>query len=170
MVENESREVLMWNKAFVEMFVRTDKRPLLAQCYNACSSGGPTELAPMQRSLMQFVSTLGIDSLFADPSAFHQRLTQLWARHEMVLGDEIPLLDGRVVRRDFIPLKEETLTKSQAAPLTRASTASSASRGSGFGSLWVIRDITEERNVQKALFDAALQGRNEFLAFIWYWL
>ncbi len=165
-VESESRYIIMWNQAFVDMFVRTpEHRAVLSQCRNLASGAVTTneEFAPMQRDAWAFVRALGIDRLMVDPDAFFRRLLDIWTRREPVFGDVLHLADGRVFTRDFIPL-----TSDGAAAASASAGAGAGAGASSHGSLWVVRDITKERNVQEALFAAALQGRNEFLAFIWF--
>lgn len=81
----------------------------------------------------------GMDSLelmrvvgqqFLDPAGFQDRLHALAARREGVLDEEWPLRDGRILRRDYIPV-----TLAEGRP----------------GHLWAYRDVSRQKRVEEAL-------------------
>ncbi len=67
-------------------------------------------------------------SFYADPGKFESRIRKVISRQQMVLNDELELVDGRIISRDFLPL---TLGKDNR------------------GGIWKFRDITEQKNIDK---------------------
>jgi PAS domain S-box-containing protein len=62
-----------------------------------------------------------------DINGFIERLVEIVARRELVLGDEIELEDGRILKRDYIPVSLKPGSKDQ---------------------IWKYIDVTEEKTVE----------------------
>ncbi|MGO4921267.1 PAS domain-containing sensor histidine kinase [Maribacter spongiicola] len=67
---------------------------------------------------------------FKKPKAFVSRIEEILAKKEPVLADELEMIDGRILSRDFIPIKHE---------------------GDYKGHLWAYQDITISKNYRKNL-------------------
>jgi len=69
-------------------------------------------------------------SMFADPINFEKRISEILTSNIAVKGEELHLLDGRILERDFIPvfIKEEY-----------------------HGSFWKYSDITERKRIEEEL-------------------
>ena len=68
--------------------------------------------------------------LFKNPEKFVTRIEEILAKKEPVLADELEMLDGRVLARDFIPIDND---------------------GDYKGHLWAYHDITISKNYRKNL-------------------
>lgn len=44
--------------------------------------------------------------LFENPTAFHSRINELIDKKQIVLGDELNMVNGKIIQRDFIPIYE----------------------------------------------------------------
>ncbi|MDP5062286.1 MAG: PAS domain S-box protein, partial [Maribacter sp.] len=67
---------------------------------------------------------------FKKPKAFVNRIQEILAKKETVLADELEMIDGRILARDFIPIKND---------------------GDYKGHLWAYQDITISKNYRKNL-------------------
>ena len=67
-------------------------------------------------------------AFYKDPDKFVERVKKVISRREIVLNDELEMVDGRIISRDFLPL---TLGKNNR------------------GGIWKFRDITEQKNIDK---------------------
>ena len=126
LVETEGRRVALLNEAFCQLFqipvpahvlVESEAQELLDECR----------------------------PLLAEPEAFERRQAELLADRTAVIGEEIRLVDGRILSRDFVPI------------LVGAD---------DLGHLWQYHDITERRRAQMKLEEAAaaLEATNRELA------
>jgi PAS domain S-box-containing protein len=68
--------------------------------------------------------------LFEDPGGFVQRIDNLLERREALTGEELLLEDGRVFERDYVPIAWDDEQR---------------------GTLWLYRDVTEERQMTEQL-------------------
>jgi len=68
--------------------------------------------------------------LFEDPKAFVSRINELVKNKSQVLGDELMMVDGKILERDFIPIYEEGVYK---------------------GHLWTYTDVTIKRNFRTSI-------------------
>lgn len=71
--------------------------------------------------------------LFENPDGFNTEITKLKKEKRHTVNQEITLKDCRVIKRDFIPINNET--------------------GDYLGNMWVFNDITESIRAKKALED-----------------
>ena len=87
--------------------------------------------------------------LFHDPAAFERRLEGLITSDIRVLDEVLLMADGRVLKRDFVPVHVENRR---------------------IGTLWQYRDVTEQHQSEQALMTAkqkaqrSLDERSEFVA------
>ncbi|NJC71129.1 PAS domain-containing protein [Planosporangium thailandense] len=115
LVEDEHRRVVLANGAFVELF-SLGIRPERLRGAAAGASGSP------------------LARLYLDAGDVERR-TEAAIRHARPLrGEEIPLIDGRVLERDFVPVMLD---------------------GSHLGFLWIFRDITAQAQIRRGLEERA---------------
>ncbi len=69
-------------------------------------------------------------NIFENPQAFVERIQQLVAHKQMVLGDELKMEDGSILERDYIPIYENKKYK---------------------GHLWSYRDVTLQRKYSRSI-------------------
>ena len=130
LVEDENRRIVLANDAFCLQF----------------GLGHSTEALTGQPS-----STLyeNMRQQFSTADDFQGRVIDIMAARAPVVGEELEMLDGRVMERDFVPI--------QAA-------------GVQYGHLWQYRDITQRKRTESALLqaketaEAASRMKSEFLA------
>jgi len=84
-VEDASRQIIYVNEMFCKMFGITDKpRNLIgADCSKA---------------------TEKIKGLFVNPDTFIRRIEEIISERRIVTGEELMLVDGRILERDYIPI------------------------------------------------------------------
>jgi len=82
--------------------------------------------------------------IFVDGEAFVVRVAELMRNHELCMGEELSLVDGRVFERDYIPIFVDEAYA---------------------GHLWFCRDITERKQQQEAIgmLNAELRQTNKLL-------
>ncbi len=80
--------------------------------------------------------------LFKDPEEFVSRINTLTRKKEQALSDELKLVDGRILERDFIPIYEEGIYK---------------------GHLWTYRDVTLRRKFRESI-EAERQKYSDIIA------
>ena len=110
LVEDERRLISLTNRAFCQMF------------------GIP---APPEALIGMDCSRAAEESKghFLDPEAFVVRVQAILAAREVVIGDRLEMVDGRVLERDYVPVFQD---------------------GGYLGHLWKYRDITAQvRNEEK---------------------
>ncbi|SNR16504.1 PAS domain-containing sensor histidine kinase [Tenacibaculum jejuense] len=111
LLENEKREIVISNKKMCEIF----SIPLK-----------PSEL--LGQNCLKLLSQT--KHLFERPEYFANRINKLIKDKKVVLGDELRLVDGRILERDYIPISKNNEYK---------------------GHLWTYRDVTLSRNYRKSL-------------------
>ncbi len=111
LVENEEREIALANQRFCDMF----GIPL-----------SPEQMVGM--NCRTFADSA--KALFQDPDGFANRVEELLQRREATVHEELRMVDGRVVERDFIPvfLKNHYL-----------------------GHLWKYTDVTDKHKAQEQI-------------------
>ncbi|WP_299683036.1 PAS domain S-box protein [uncultured Tenacibaculum sp.] len=111
LLENEKREIVISNKKMCEIF----SIPM-----------EPSELIGLNCLKMLDETKY----LFERPDYFAARINKLIKDKKVVLGDELRLVDGRILERDYIPISKDDEYK---------------------GHLWTYRDVTLSRNYRKSL-------------------
>lgn len=130
LVEDETRHIVHVNQAFCEIFqIPAPPAALVgADCANAAEES---------------------KALFAEPTEFVRRVGEILAQRQPVLAEELTLVDGRILERDYVPIMVGDDHR---------------------GNLWLYRDITEAKRAEQALAvarDQALEAsrlKSEFLA------
>ena len=111
-LEDENRGIMLVNEAFCQQL----PRPTL-----------PAELIGMNGAQLA-----GRNSAYMrEPAAFLARLAVVLTNRELVLGDKLELLDGRVLQRDYIPVHDE--------------------QGRYLGHLWKFQDVTARTRAEMEL-------------------
>jgi len=110
-LEDENRKIVLINKKFTELF-NINKSPVELKGID-CKS------ASEQNSV-----------LFKDPVAFIQRMNSIDEKKEAVIGDELEMINGKILERNYIPIVQGDQSK---------------------GFLWTFKDITLNRSYRKSL-------------------
>ncbi|WP_435415297.1 PAS domain-containing sensor histidine kinase [Polaribacter aestuariivivens] len=111
LLEDENRKIVLTNPKFCEFFnIPVSPEMLVGQdCTNAANNS---------------------KHLFKDPDTFVSRINEILQNKQQVLGDELTMLDGTILERDFIPiLKGNKYT----------------------GHLWSYKNVTLRRQYRKSL-------------------
>lgn len=111
LLENENRTIALVNQIFCNMFNIPVAPELLI--------GSDCSQAAEQTK-----------HLFKDQDAFVKRIAELLEKKETVSGDKLELVNGKILRRDFIPIW---------------------SNNQYFGHMWVYADVTEIETREQAL-------------------
>ncbi len=107
--EDASRKILKVNRAFCNIFNITDTDIIVGfDCKDACRK---------------------YSVLFDEPENFVNDVERLLNENKALFNQELFMLDGRVLERDFVPIIDSTIT----------------------GYLWQYRDITERKLTEKKL-------------------
>ncbi|MBZ0276459.1 MAG: PAS domain S-box protein, partial [Anaerolineae bacterium] len=114
LMENSQRQIVFVNQAFCTMFGVPVPPAMLIGA--DCSAAADQSKA-----------------LFVDADGFMPRIAELLAERRMVTAEELPLVDGRTLERDYIPLFVEGVYQ---------------------GHLWQYRDITERKQMENAVVDS----------------
>ncbi|NNF36169.1 MAG: response regulator [Saprospiraceae bacterium] len=130
LVEDEKRRIVLTNPYFCELFnISAPPKALVgADCSNAAEES---------------------KLLFDNPKKFTDRIYEILKNRKIVLGDELHMVDGRILERDYTPI---------------------FSGDRYLGHLWQYRDLTEKVMVQKNLIkarkeaEAAREAEMQFLA------
>lgn len=120
LLEDETRHIVLTNDIFCAMFGIPASPAVLrgADCSNAAEES---------------------KVFFKNPEMFVQRIGEILALRENVLGDVLELADGRFYERDYIPIFSNRAYK---------------------GHLWIYNDITERKNYEKNLIKQEEKYRN----------
>lgn len=110
-LEDENRKIVLTNNKFCELF-KIDLEPI--DMYGIDCS----------------VVSRKYKILFKDPEAFMQRMTAIEKEKKAVIGDELEMLDGKIIERNYMPIVLGE--KSQ-------------------GGLWTFTDVTLKRTYSKSL-------------------
>lgn len=120
LLEDENRKIVLTNKRFCEFFeIPADPKDLIGQ---DCSLSA--ELSK---------------SLFTDPDGFVNRIDTILLKKQIALGDEVVMVNGRILERDYIPIYRNEIYK---------------------GHLWTYKDITLRRKYRKSIEAQRLKYRN----------
>lgn len=111
LLEDENRKIVLTNKKFCE--------------YMGLSCQ-PEDLKGQDRAVIAEQSK----AVFKNPDLFVQRINQILKNKVQVLGDELTMVNGTILERDFIPITYENKHK---------------------GFLWKYRDVTVRRRYRKTL-------------------
>ncbi|MFI1773296.1 PAS domain-containing sensor histidine kinase [Thalassobellus citreus] len=111
LLEDENRKIALTNKKFCEIFnIPISPELMVGQdCTNAA------ELSK---------------NMFVDPENFVLKIEEVLSKREVVLGDELKMVDGKILERDYIPIFRNNQYK---------------------GHLWSYRDVTLRRNYSQSL-------------------
>ncbi|MCU0424222.1 MAG: PAS domain S-box protein [Candidatus Kapabacteria bacterium] len=111
LLEDEHRRIVLTNTTFCAMFgiPATPEQMIGADCSDSAEQSKEN---------------------FMDPERFVSRIGEILSRREIVTNEEIRLVDGRILERDYIPIFLENRY---------------------YGHLWQYRDITEKVNTQEEL-------------------
>ena len=130
LVEDENRRILLANQTFCDIF----RLPLSPEALRG----------PDCDSLLRQAA-----ALFQDPQTVIEDIQQILQIRQPLIGQEIQLIDGRTLERDYIPIFIDNDYQ---------------------GHLWQYRDITERKRVQQQLeqairsTEAANRAKSNFLA------
>ncbi len=111
LLEDENRKVVVTNNRFCEFFkIPVDPSQMIGMdCANAAEQS---------------------KQLFENPEAFVERINHLTQEKKQVLSDELQMIDGTILERDFIPIYEDGIYK---------------------GHLWTYRDVTLKRRYREVI-------------------
>lgn len=111
LLEDENRDIVVANKRFCDFFsIPASPEQLIGQNCSAAADQSK--------------------HLFENPVEFVKRINQLIKGKKQVLSDELKLVDGSILERDFIPIYEDKVYK---------------------GHLWAYRDVTLRRTFRKRI-------------------
>ena len=116
LVVDENRKILYTNQLFCNMF---------------SSSSSPEIMNGMDCN--KFIEQSKV--FFEDPEMFSQRIDEILDKKVSVFADELLLLDGRILERDYIPIYIDNQYK---------------------GHLWDYSDITERKKFENKLLDLTI--------------
>lgn len=119
LLENENRHIILTNQFFCDIF----GIPVAPELLIGSDCTGSAEQSK---------------HLFKTPDAFVRRVNELVHKKELVLNEEIELVDGRVLERNYVPIFIQEEYK---------------------GHLWQYEDITERKNIQKKIEQSELKNR-----------
>ncbi|WP_303317958.1 PAS domain S-box protein [Flavivirga abyssicola] len=111
LLEDENRKIVLTNKKFCELFgIPISPELMVGQdCSNAAEHS---------------------KTLFVDAEKFISKINETLKNKKTVLGDELKMLDGKILERDYIPIFKNNVYK---------------------GHLWSYRDVTLKRNYHQSL-------------------
>lgn len=111
LLEDENRKIIITNNKFCEFFKISASPDLLKgqDCSNAAEQN---------------------KVFFKKPKVFITRINEILEQKEQVIGDELEMVSGKILLRDYIPIYENSVYK---------------------GHLWAYKDVTLRRNYRKSL-------------------
>ncbi|GAL71520.1 PAS domain-containing protein [Jejuia pallidilutea] len=111
LLEDENRKIILTNRKFCDLFkIPVSPAQLKGQdCSNAAQKN---------------------KILFKNPDAFVSRISDILENKKEVLGDELLMVNGRILERDYVPIYENSIYR---------------------GHLWTYRDVTLRRKYRKSL-------------------
>ena len=120
LLEDENRDIVITNKRFCDFFdIPVAPEQLVGQnCADAAEQS---------------------KKLFIDSDGFVARIKELVREKKITLADELQMIDGRILERDFIPVFEDDVYK---------------------GHLWAYRDVTLRRRYRKNIETEREKYRN----------
>jgi len=110
-LEDENRNIVLTNRKFCELF------NIKAQ---------PSDLLGMDCSVASEQNKV----LFTDPEGFLQRMKAIDKAKKVVIGDELEMIDGKILERNYMPINIGEQSK---------------------GFLWTFTDVTLKRTYRKSL-------------------
>lgn len=114
LLEDEDCNIIFTNKKFCDLFsIRENPEQLQGQHCSTRMGSSKT--------------------LFEKPEAFIARMQDVVNNKTKVLGDELNMLDGKILQRDYIPIYEGNTYK---------------------GHLWTFKDVTAEKQAQQNLIES----------------
>ena len=111
LLEDENRKIVLTNNKFCELF----NIPLIPEQLKGQDCRNTAE----QNKI-----------LFKNPELFVKKINELLKYKKEVLGDELEMIDGKILERDYVPVFENDIYK---------------------GHLWSYRDVTLKRKYRKSL-------------------
>lgn len=120
LLEDETRKIILTNRKFCELFsIPVTPNELKGQdCSNAAQEN---------------------KILFKNPDAFVNRINEILENKKEVLGDELLMVNGKILERDYVPIYENNTYK---------------------GHLWTYKDVTLRRKYRKSLEAQRQKYRN----------
>jgi PAS domain S-box-containing protein len=110
-LENEDRKIVLTNNKFCELFgIKANPKDLLGMDCTAASEQNKV--------------------LFKDPEGFIERMRDIDADKKTIIGDELEMLDGKILERNYMPIVTGNINK---------------------GYLWTFTDVTLKRTYSKSL-------------------
>ncbi|TVZ27833.1 PAS domain S-box-containing protein [Gillisia sp. Hel_I_86] len=111
LLENEHRKITLTNKQFCKMFsINASPNDLIgSDCSNAAENS---------------------KRFFKNPVSFVKRIKELLEKKEIVIGDELELVNGKIYERNYIPIYNNGAYK---------------------GHLWSYEDVTIQKNYKESL-------------------
>eukprot|EP00456_Euglypha_rotunda_P063147 TRINITY_DN53342_c0_g1_i1.p1 TRINITY_DN53342_c0_g1~~TRINITY_DN53342_c0_g1_i1.p1 ORF type:complete len:190 (-),score=34.77 TRINITY_DN53342_c0_g1_i1:10-579(-) len=135
-VEDQDRKVILVNEAFINMFLRRGSLDVDEKLRKGNLG---------KWSMISLMEHYHCPELFKDWKKYIDEIEEAVKGRKQLLRQDLDMVD-RAMTRDYIPLALED--------------------GESSGTLWVYRDLSEERSNQLKLRQTAIHARNEFLAFI----
>lgn len=111
LLEDEDRKIALTNQMFCDLF----QIPATPEQLKGADCSTSAEQSKMY---------------FKNPEKFLNRIEEILAERKIVLSDELEMIDGRVLERDFIPINDD---------------------GDYKGHLWAYHDVTISKNYRKKL-------------------
>ena len=110
-LEDENRKIVLTNNKFCELFgIDANPKDLLGMDCTAASEQNKV--------------------LFKNPEGFIKRMREIDANKKTVIGDELEMLDGKILERNYMPIITDNIYK---------------------GYLWTFTDVTLKRTYRKSL-------------------
>ncbi|MGZ0016158.1 PAS domain S-box protein [Yeosuana sp. AK3] len=119
LLEDENRKIVLTNEKFCEFF----EIPV-----------APETLIGQDCSMSAELSK----GLFVNPDEFVNRISTILLKRETTLGDEVVMLNGKILERDYIPIYKKEIYS---------------------GHLWTYKDVTLRRKYRKSIEEQRLKYR-----------